>query len=277
MEFLTGTGMFQFGHILALVLSMLLVGLLPFFALHFKLNKRTVYLILLIVGIVSESIKVFSYIIMNEGTLNGYLPKTDLPFHLCSIQLIFIAILNFSKNEKIKHLVESFMVPTCLIGGIAALVLATSSARTYWWIGLQYYGFHTAISAFAVYLLADRNTKFTVKDYRNTLIMLAITLFVAIYLNSFLYTPKFELNTETGLYEAKEMTSINFMYVVDPPQSGLPILNKNHGWGVYIAHYTCVAVFAVTCCYIKPIINGFKSLKVKKGENNNESKENIDY
>lgn len=263
-EFFLGTGMFQFRHILFLVISLALVVVLPILAIKFKVKKEIIYRILLIVGIVSESIKIFSYIIMNEGVLGGYLPKTDLPFHLCSIQLIFIIILNISKNEKLKHLLESFMLPTCLVGGLAALFLATSSSREFWWISIQYFGFHAAISAFSIYLLANKEIKFTVKDYRNTLILLVATLFIAIYLNSFLYTPKFVYNETSGVFEATEMMPINFMYVVDPPQSGLPFLNKDHGWFVYIAHYACLAIFAVTCCYIMPIINWFKDRRTAK-------------
>jgi uncharacterized protein with PQ loop repeat len=65
-----------------------------------KLEK--VVLIMLIIGIISETIKVIYYIVRNEATHGGYLPKSDLPFHLCSIQLIFIAILHYSKNYKLK-------------------------------------------------------------------------------------------------------------------------------------------------------------------------------
>lgn len=258
-NFVSGTDMFQLRHILAIVICAALIVVLPILAAKKNLKISTVHRILLAVGIVSETIKVIAYILMNEETLGGYLPKTDLPFHLCSIQIIFILILNFSKNEKVKHLLQGFMIPTCLIGGIAAIILATSSARSNWVIAVQYYGYHSVITAYAIYLLANKEIKFTVKDYANTLIMLAITLFVAIYINSILYTPKFVLNPETGLFEAKEFMSINFMYVSDPPQSGLPFLNEDHGWIVYIVHYALLAAFAVTMCYIKPIIDAIRA------------------
>lgn len=265
-NFVSGTGLFQLRHIICIVISLGLIVLLPLLAIKKNVKISLIHKILLIVGIVSESIKVISYILMNDvagSMLGGYLPKTDLPFHLCSIQIIFIIILNFSKNEKLKHLLQGFMIPTCLVGGIAALILATDSARSNWIIAIQYFGFHTAIAAYAIYLLANKDIKFTVKDYVNTLIMLFVTLFVAIYINSILYTPKFVLNPETGLYEASEMLSINFMYVSNPPQSGLPFLNENHGWGVYITHYALLAFFVVTLCYIKPIIEAIKN-KCKK-------------
>lgn len=260
-SFVSGTGLFQLRHILFLVLSIALVVVLPILAIKYNLKKSTIHKILLAEGIFSESIKVFTYILMNESQLGGYLPKTDLPFHLCSIQLIFILILNISKNEKVHHFLYSFMLPTCLVGGVAALLLPTSSSRENVLIGIQYFSYHTAISAFAIYLLADKETKFTIQDYGKTLVTLIAVLFIAIYINSILYTPKFVFNEVTGLYEAKEYMSINFMYVVDPPQSGLPFLNKDHGWGVYITHYALTAIFAVTACYAKPIIEFFKNRK----------------
>ena len=60
------------------------------------------------------------------------------------------------------------------------------------------------------------------------------------------------------------------MYVVGPPVDGLPFLNKDHGWLVYILRYSLLAVTAVTICYIKPIINFFKSLKNKKDDKSEE-------
>lgn len=225
-----------------------------------KLKLQTALRILLIIGIVSESIKVIYYILTNENSVaytyagedvmfDGYLPKTDLPFHLCSIQLIFILILNITKDEKIRKLLFSFMLPTCLIGGAAALFLATSSSLNGLWIlSFQYFGFHAGIVWFAILLLVSKEVKFEIKDYRNCLFMLFATLFIAIYLNSWIND---------------YVHDINFMYVVNPPMSGLPYLNKNHGWGVYIAHYAFLCIFAVTMIYIKPIIDSIKNRKNK--------------
>ena len=263
-DFVTGTGMFQLRHIIFLVISLALVGVLPFLAIKYNLKRSTIHKILLFEGIFSESIKVITYILLNENALGGYLSKGDLPFHLCSIQLIFIAILNFSKNEKIHHFLYSFMIPTCLVGGIAALFISTASSRNNILIGIQYFSYHSMISAFAIYLLANKEIVFTVKDYWKTLAMLCATFFIAIYLNSILYTPNFVFDEASGTFVATEYMSINFMYVVGPPQSGLPFLNKDHGWGVYIVHYALTAVFAVTACYIKPIINWFKDRKKSK-------------
>jgi len=73
-----------------------------------------------------------------------------------------------------------------------------------------------------------------------------VLMFGAMYINSILYDG---------------VSKINFMYVASPPMDGLPFLNENHGWLVYIAHYGCLVLFCVTACYAKVI---FKALTKKK-------------
>ncbi len=194
---------------------------------------------LLLVGIASEIIKVFYYIITNEAEYGGILPKTDLPFHLCSIQILFAAVVVFSSSQKVKELLLSFMIPSCLFGGIAAILIATSSSLN----GLpiltvQYFGYHAAIVIFALVLLTSGAMKLTVKHYFNCLKFLIGLMLFSVYINSILYDG---------------VSNINFMYVASPPQSGLPFLNEDHGWLVYIVHYGFTVVLAVTLCYCKPI------------------------
>jgi len=256
--FYSSHSIFGVKHLIILAVCIAAIVLGVIFGRKLKLN--TMLKVLLWVGIVSESIKVIYYIITNENsivdsihgdtTYSGYLPKTDLPFHLCSIQIIFIIILNISKNEKLRKIILSFMLPTCLIGGIAAIFIATSSSLNGLWIlSLQYFGYHVGISIFAIYLLISKEVKFDIKDYRNCLIMLVATLFIAIYINSAL---------------ADYVHDINFMYVVNPPMSGLPYLTKAYGWGVYIVHYAAVCLLVASLVYIVPIINFFKGLKKNK-------------
>ena len=191
------------------------------------------------IGLVSEYIKIFYYILANEATHGGILPKTDLPFHLCSIQLIFMAILVFSSNEKLKDLLLSFMVPSCLFGGLAALLIATNSSLNGRWIlSVQYFGYHVGISVFSIALLRGKEYPLTIRRYCQCLKFLVVLMLFAIYINSILYDG---------------VSNINFMYVASPPQAGLPFLNEEKGWLVYILRYTLVVLLCVTLCYIKPI------------------------
>ncbi|MBR4798905.1 MAG: YwaF family protein [Clostridia bacterium] len=235
-----------------------------------KLELKKWYRLLMYVGIVSETIKVFYYVIANEKTYGGYLPKTDLPFHLCSVQLIFIALLNFSGSEKLKRTVTAFMIPSCLVGGIAAILIPTSSSLGSPILTFQYFTYHTVIVVYAVcLLLKSRELAWTVKDYAAALKMLAFIGFVAVYINSLAYDVV-EYTVENGEKTVEYVSRVNFMYVVDPPVSGLPFLNKDQGWLVYIIRLAITAVLAVTACFIKPIITesvaAVKRLKEKKTE-----------
>ena len=199
---------------------------------------------LLLIGLVSEIIKIFYYTMANEATHGGVLPKTDLPFHLCSMQIIFMAVLVYGKSEKVKELLMSFMIPSCLLGGLAALLIPTTSSLNGGLIlSVQYFGYHVAIIVFALILLLSGHLQLTIRHYVNCLKFTAILMLVAIYINSILYDG---------------VSNINFMYVASPPQSGLPFLNENHGWLVYIAHYAFLVFFCITLCYIKPIVQALR-------------------
>ena len=239
---------FGLKHLIIVAVCAILIAVLSVFAR--KLKFKTVAKTLFGVGIVSEIIKIFYYIVTNEAKYGGLLPKTDLPFHLCSIQIIFIAIIVISNNEKLKRFILSFMVPSCLFGGVAAILIATnSSLNGLFVITGQYFLYHVAITVFAIYVLTSKEIKLDIKDYFNCLKFLLIMMFFAIYVNSAV---------------SSDLITTNFMYVVDPPQSGLPFLNENHGWLVYIAHYATTIILCVSLCYIKPIVNALKEKFSKK-------------
>ena len=243
-------------HLILLLISAVLVAGLFFFSRKIKFDK--ICKILFYTGIVSEIIKIFYYTVQNEATHGGVLPKTDLPFHLCSIQIIFIAVVNFSKNEKLRRFILSFMFPSCLVGGAAAILLPTTSSLNGMWIlTAQYFLYHIAIMVFALHICTHKELKLNIKDYFNCLKFLVIIMFFAFYINSIVYDG---------------VSNINFMYVAGPPMSGLPFLNEDHGWLVYIIHYACLVIFAVSACYVKPI---YTAVRQRFSKNNSDEKEEI--
>ena len=229
-------------HLIIEAICMVLIVALTI--LSKKLSFEKLCRVLLYIGIVSEITKIFSYICANEDTHHGVLPKTDLPFHLCSIQIIFILIINISQNEKLKRFILSFMYPSCLIGGLAAIFIATNSSLNSWGITIQYFFYHVAIVVFALNLMIRKDFKHTISDYFSCLKFLLAVMFFAFYINSIVYDG---------------VSNINFMYVVSPPQDGLPFLTKDYGWLVYISHYAFLVITCVTLCYIKPIVTAIKS------------------
>ena len=251
---MSDTSLFGPRHLLFVAISFVLLVVLYIFSK--KLSIKQCSKILLYVGIISEIIKLFYYIQANEhkvynsaigdATFNGVLPKSDLPFHLCSIQILFILIVNLTTNEKLRRFIFSFMIPSCLIGGIAAILIATDSSRSTLIITFQYFLYHVAISVFALRLMTDKDMKWRVTDLFNCFKFLLVIMFFAFYINSIVFDG---------------VSNVNFMYVVGPPQNGLPFLNKDHGWLVYIAHYACLVLICVTLCYTKAIIDTIKEKK----------------
>ena len=234
-------------HLILLGISAVLIVGLRFLTRQMKFESVCRYL--LYIGIGSEIVKIFYYIVQNEEKYGGVLPKTDLPFHLCSIQIILIAVLNISQNERLKRFLLSFMYPSCLIGGIAALLIATDSARNgFWIITAQYFLYHIALVVFALHIVASKEHRLTVGDYKSCLKMLLIIMFFAFYINSMVYDG---------------VSNINFMYVASPPQDGLPFLTEEYGWLVYIAHYAFLVITCVTLCYLGAIIRFCKERKKK--------------
>ena len=238
--------MFGTKHLIIIAVSICLIIALTL--LTKKMKFKTICKSLFITGIISEIIKVFFYIIRNEQQYGGILPKTDLPLHLCSIQIIFIAIVCISKNEQLKRIILSFMLPSCLFGGIAAILIPASTALNSWVITFQYFIYHIAIVVFALNIFMNKEIKLTIKDYLSSILFLLFMMFVAIYVNSILYDGN---------------PNINFMYVASPPASGLPFLTEKYGWFTYICHYGLLTIFCITLCYIKPIINAIKNKKNK--------------
>lgn len=211
-----------------------------------KLCRKLFY-----IGLVAELVKIFNYILTNEAQWGGILPKTDLPFHLCSIQLLLVTAVNMSKSEKLKDMILSFMMPGCLLGAAAALLLPTdSSLNGSATISLEYFGYHSVLVIFGLQLLMGK-LELSVKSYVNCLKLLAMIFYFAIYINSILYDG---------------VSDINFMYVASPPMEGLPYLTEEHGWLVYIVHYAALVLLCVTLCYCKPLIGALRAKLSKTKE-----------
>lgn len=201
--------------------------------------------ILLHIGVVSEVTKVIYYILANEEKMGGILPKSDLPFQLCSLQILFVLIVVCVQSQKVKDVLLSVMMPGCLVGGAAALLIATTSSLNGGWpISVQYFGYHGALVIFGVILLATDKVHFTVRHYVNCLKFMLGLFLLAVYVNSMVYDGS---------------SNFNFMYVASPPAKGLPYLNEDKGWLVYIIRYAVLVVGCVTLCYISPIVKAIKA------------------
>ena len=186
---------------------------------------------------------------IETGYKGGYvLNPGDLPFHLCSMQIFFVAALQFFiKNEQTKEKLLGFMVPSMLLGGIMALLIPTVGVNFTDPQVYQYFIFHAYIIFFAVYVLRQKLVNWSWKTLLRNFGYIGVLAFFVMLINSVL-----SIGFERG----------NFMYLVRPPMDNLPILNLDNGWVVYF--FSLAGVMAVLLTSFHAIVIFFTNRSNKK-------------
>lgn len=221
--------MFGTEHLIWLAVCVVAIVAGSILAVKKQLSLKTALTILCAICVVSEVVKIFC-VLISEERVNEYgvfIKETDLPFHLCSMQLFFAFIARFTKNKKIQDFLLMFMMPTCALGATAALLLPTithsfTNIRTY-----QYFLYHAGLIWFAATAIPRFKIKLDFKAYLKTIVALLVLVMLCFYINGF-------------------TQCTNFMYVSEPPLDGLPILNMDNGWFVYFISYMALALVLIT-------------------------------
>lgn len=161
--------------------------------------------------------------------------QTQLSFHLCSIMIYCVIIINFIKNEKVLAQMKSFMTPCLLIGAFMALLIPTEgvdpSVPRVW----QYMLIHGTLVFFGFYLMLVEKVDLTFKAFLHNLKLLLVVVVFGFLMNSVL-----------------EQYNTNFLFLRKPPMEGLPILNLDNGWYIYfvsLALVACTLLFLVQLPY----------------------------
>ena len=224
--------MFTWNHFIWLGLTAALVLGLFYFMQHKKADFSFVLSFLWIICIISELTKMLSNMVPTGYKGGSVLDPGDLPFHLCSIQIFLVFTLKFFvKKPETREKMLGFMVPTMLLGGFAAIMIPTVGVKFTKPHVYEYFLFHGTIIFFALYVLKERLVTWSWKVLGRNLCYAGLAAYVVSLVNSLL---------SSGFPEA------NFMYLVRPPMEGLPVLNLDHGWYVYILSLVSVAVVLLT-------------------------------
>lgn len=245
-------GPYQLNHFIYLAIAVLIIvgSLIIYKKLHLQL--RTVLIIMIIVSICSELIKICYYVepVYNEtgSLIRAYLPKTALPFHMCSIQIFIMAIVFFSKNEKLQRFLYAFIYPTASLGATMSLLIPTIDVEFTSLLTYQYFFYHAFLISFGLYVFISKEVVINTRTYRNSCITLLVLFLGSIWINSLLSEPGIDFYT-------------NFFYSSKPPISGLPLLNLNHGWFVYIIVMMSVGIILMTLLHLPFIIKDFRNKK----------------
>jgi hypothetical integral membrane protein (TIGR02206 family) len=253
-------GLFSIKHIIFLVVIVgLAISLAIMFAKKYSWSKK----VLLYSGFAisfSEVVRVF--VCMREYDGKYYLPAGALPFHLCALQIFLIFFLYFAKSQRLQRILMAFMYPTMLCGAAIALLMPADSGIINFdnALAFQFMFSHGILLFVAIYMYLTKPIKFDMRTYGIAISGLFIGLILAIY-----------LNTLAG----GAQNDVNFFYISYPPLEGLPILNLNQGWYMYIVKLALLAFVLVTCSYIPVMIKWFRLRKFKElNVNTNEYEHN---
>lgn len=195
--------MYTWRHLLWLVLC----GGMILGALYVYRRKRPgldrVLTVALIIAALSEAAKmagVIELVPSKNGTiLQPYLPLNHLPLHFCSIQVILIAAAKFMKYEKRREALLAFMAPTCVLGGIVALLMpsiftttisveqAFTSPTSY-----QFFIFHAMIISLGLIIVYSGRINWNIKHFKQTTLRVYMLGLLSVYLNSMLASPTYE-------------------------------------------------------------------------------------
>ena len=117
--------------------------------------QKTVFYLLIVLKLLHVSLS------MKETGDGGYvLKQTQLSFHLCSIMIYTVFLINIVKNEKFIKIIKSFMVPAMLIGAAMALLIPTEGvdpSRARVW---QYMLIHGVLVFYGLYLMVIERLTF---------------------------------------------------------------------------------------------------------------------
>jgi hypothetical integral membrane protein (TIGR02206 family) len=134
-----------------------------------------------------------------------------------------------------------------MIGATMALLIPTagvSATNARVW---EYMLAHAIMVFYGIYLMIIEKVDLTFKTYLTNLKLLLIPVVIAFLMNSVL-----------------EPYDTNYMYLKKPPMEGLPILNLNNGWYVYIITLIIIACVLMLLVHLPFIIKEYKNKKILK-------------
>lgn len=213
-------------------------------------------------ALLSELVKILSVIemvpIVGKEGFYPYLELRYLPLHLCSLHIISFVYLKFSKeNSAFKQWLIAFMYPSCILGGIFAILLpsvfSTSISVSEAFIhplAYQTFLYHTMLILFGIYIYQSKEINLKGDGFIKSIVAVSLLGFVSIYLNSMYTIPMYE----NGKLVAVSSTT-NFFFTSLPPLP-IPLEYKWH-WFIYLLIISVLAVTLVYVLYL-PIIKRSK-------------------
>lgn len=254
-------------HFIFLGISIVLIVTSLILLKKFKVPFNTVLNIMLVVAVISELVKISEYIVpyYEDGQAIGvYFEKEGLPFHLCSIQIIFLFMARLCKEGSFKNKLLAFQYPTAFLGALLALMLATITIEFDRPLAYQYFLFHTFLLIYGLYVPMSKVVDIDTKIFFNTCVCLVGLFIVSIYINGLISVPAMDVIKDGEVIGQTEGLYVWFFYSTKPPIKNLPILNLNNGWFVYILSIILIGIVAMTLVHIPFFVKDYKKHKQLK-------------
>lgn len=216
-------------------------------------------------AVLSELVKTFSVIQLVPSADGAksyvFLDTTNLPLHLCSIQIIFIFYSRFAKDGKLKEILHAFMYPTCTIGAFIAVLLPSifSGGVTFSEAFLsghpyEYFLYHSVLVILGLHIYYTHKDALRPKHYFTTMGALGALAFVSLYLNSMFADPVYENGTLVSVENTNNFF-FTYRFVID-----LGFTEIWH-WYIYLAAIFALACLLVALFYIPVFVRYFKAKK----------------
>ncbi len=246
--------MFTIYHIIWLIICAVLLAAGFTSLKKYKPTLQQVLKIASMGAILSEAVKVFSVLQVvpstDGSTMHLFMELGHLPFHLCSIQIIFIFVARFAKEGEMKESLLAFMYPTCAAGAFLALLMPSifgssievSQAFTHP-LAYQYFLYHVMLILLGLYIPMCGEVNIQWKHFKVSFGILALLAFLSLYLNSMFAVPTY-VNGELVSVEY----STNFFFTQATP-IGIALTEKWH-WFLYHGVLVGIAALLLGAFYL---------------------------
>ena len=253
--------MFSTGHLIWIAISLILIAGGLIFLQKKAPQFEDLIRVCFALGLISEIVKIFSVAIIlpvvdpvvsgssvsyiPAGQYSPYLESSHLPFELCSLQLVFYAIIIWSKSPKWKKRCTSLTFVCGSIGGMLGIVMAYiasefstvkeffSSPRVW-----QYFLFHSMVVVVGIYAGFGKNSTISFRDIKGVYMALISLDIISLYLNSIFSEPVYIDTKPVGLlYRANFFSSY-----VNP--IGL-VLTEKWQWIAYLNVRMLIAMLSI--------------------------------
>ena len=219
-----------------------------FLAKKFGFSKKIIW-VYLILGMACEIEKILFF--LEEVPGGGMrLPPDHLPLNACPFMVILLFILALSEKPRKRRLMLSFMYPLMTAGGFIGMIIPSAAVHFHGLLDLstyRYFFFHAMIISGGIYLYLSKPIEYSMKDYGMALFLIFSQMVASVWIN--------------GIFGWDHR--VNQQFAVRAPLDGVPLLNMDKGWAVYMLNMMGIGVVLVTLCYLPVIIKSARAL-VKK-------------